>query len=143
MEQIVSTIAQQIARAAIAFERQRTGRAPSKVTVVLTNDTLVITLHGVLSPAERALAKSRAGAARVLEFHQQLFVSSSDVLVKEIERITGIEVREATAEFDTNTGPLAKVFATGTEVQVFCLAESVATDTWSESGNGRESDDQS
>ncbi len=68
-------MAQQIAQAAIAFERRRTGRPPGKVTVVLTNDTLVITLHGVLSLAETALAKNSAGAARVEEFHQQLFAN--------------------------------------------------------------------
>ena len=56
------------------------GRAPNKMTVVLTNDTLVITLHGVLSPAEKALAKNSAVADQVEEFHQQLFASSSDAL---------------------------------------------------------------
>ena len=77
-------MAQQIAQAAIAFERRRTGRPPGKVTVVLTADTLVITLHGVLSPAEKALAKNSTGAARVEEFHQQLFANSSEELLAEI-----------------------------------------------------------
>ena len=70
MNKLKSTMAQQIAQAAVAFEEQRTGRAPNKVTVVLTGDTLVITLHGVMSPAEKALAESSAGAARVREFHR-------------------------------------------------------------------------
>ena len=67
-----STVAQQIAQAAIAFEKQRTGHVPKSVTVVLSENTLVITLHGALSPAEKALAKSPAGAAQVQEFHRQL-----------------------------------------------------------------------
>jgi uncharacterized protein YbcI len=125
-------MAQQIAQAAIAFERRRTGRPPGKVTVVLTNDTLVITLHGVLSRAEKALSKNSAGAARVEEFHQQLFANSSDELLAEIKRITGQEVREATAEIETSTG---------TEVQVFRLAGNVPTDTWSGNGDGHESND--
>jgi uncharacterized protein YbcI len=139
MEQAKSTVAQQIAQAGIAFERCRTGRAPSKVTVVLTNDTLVITLHGVLSPAEKALAKNSAGAAQVEELHQQLFANSSDELLAEIKRITGQEVREATAEIETSSGTVVKVFTTGTEVQVFRLAGSVPTGTWSGDGNGHES----
>ena len=49
------------------------------VTVVLSEDTLVITLHGALSPAEKALAQSPAGAAQVQEFHRQLFANSADV----------------------------------------------------------------
>lgn len=41
-----ATIAQQIAQVAIAFERERTGHAPKSVTVVMSDKTLVITLHG-------------------------------------------------------------------------------------------------
>ena len=91
-------MAQRIAEAATAFQRQRTGHAPKSVTVVLSGDTLVITLHGALSPAEQAMAQSPDGAAKVQEFHRQLFLSASDTLRQEIKRITGMEVREATAE---------------------------------------------
>ena len=66
------SMAQQIAQTAIAFEEQRLGRQPTSVTVTLGGDTLVITMHGVLSPAEQAHAASPAGAAQLQEFHQQL-----------------------------------------------------------------------
>ena len=56
---------QQIAQAAIAFEQRRTGNhAPKSVTVVLSEGTVVITLHEALSPAERVLAQSPAGPLR-------------------------------------------------------------------------------
>ena len=48
-------------------------------------------LHEALSPAERALAKSAAGAAKVQEFHRQLFANSADFLRQEIKRITGVD----------------------------------------------------
>ena len=52
MKKSESTMAQQIARAAIAFEQRRTGNhVPKSVTVVLSEGTLVITLHEALSPA--------------------------------------------------------------------------------------------
>ena len=51
------TMAQQVAAAAIAFQRERTGHAPRAVTVVLSEDTLVVTLHKALTPAEEAVAK--------------------------------------------------------------------------------------
>ena len=126
--------AQQIARAAIAFEQQTTGLTPQSVTVVLGDDTLVITLHGALSLAEKALATSPDGAAQVQEFHRQLFANASDSLRQEIKRITGVEVREATAEVESATGTVVKVFTSGTVVQVFLLAHSVHPDSWS--GNG-------
>jgi uncharacterized protein YbcI len=134
MDKSKSTTARQLAQAACAFEQQRTGHVPKSVTVVLNEDTLVITLHGVLSPAEKALAQTPAGAAQMQEFHQQLFASSADVLRQEIKRITGVEVRQATAEVETLTGAVMQLFATGTVVQVFLLARSLPADTWSGSG---------
>jgi uncharacterized protein YbcI len=136
MNQIRSTVAQEIAQAAIAFEQRRTGHVPSSVTVVLSDETVVITLHGALSPAEQALARSPAGAAQMQELHRQLFATSSDSLRQEIKRITGVEVREATAEVETKTGTVVQVFTTGTMVQVFLLAGSVPADNWSGSGAG-------
>ena len=121
-------MAQQIAQAACDFQRQRVGRAPKSVTVVLSADTLVITMRGALSPAEQAVAKSPQGAARVQEFHRLLFDSSSESMREEIERITGVQVGEAAGEY----GPAAVVqaFTNGTMVQVFLLARGVADDTW-------------
>ena len=134
MDKTNPTMAQQIAEAAIAFEQRRTGHAPESVTVVLSDDTLVITLHGALSPAEKALAKTPEGAAQVQEFHRQLFTTSSESLRQEIKRITGVEVREATAEVETTTGTVVQVFTTGTMVQVFLLARSLPAETWNGSG---------
>ena len=128
MDKSESTMAQQVAQAARAFQQQRTGHAPKAVTVVLSEDTLVITLHEALSPAERALALSAAGAAQVQEFHRQLFSSSAASLRQEIKRITGRDVREATAEVETITGSVVQVFTTGTMVQVFLLAPGTRAD---------------
>ena len=131
MNRSKSTMAQQIAQAAIAFEQRRTGHVPKSVTVVLSEGTLVITLHEALSPAERALAKSPAGAVQLQEFHRQLFANSSDSLRQEIKKITGMEVREATAEVEPATGAVVQAFTTGTVVQVFLLARSMRAETWS------------
>jgi uncharacterized protein YbcI len=128
------SMAQQIAQAASAFEHERTGLAPGAVTVVLSEVTLVITLHGALSLAEKALSKTSDGATEVQEFHRQLFTTSSERLRQEIKRITGVEVRESTAEVETATGTAAQVFTTGAMVQVFLLAHSVPAEIWS--GNG-------
>ena len=95
MEKLDPSVAQQIAQAAIAFQQQRTGHEPQSVAVVLSGDTLLITLHGALSPAEKALSQSPEGAARVQEFHRQLFANSADELRQEIKRITGVEVRRS------------------------------------------------
>jgi uncharacterized protein YbcI len=131
MQTLKSTMAEEVAQAAVAFERQRTGHAPESVTVVLSDATVVITLHGALTPVEMALAKKPAGAAQVQEFHRQLFASASEPLRREITRITGVEVRDAVAEVETTTGTVVGVFTTGTMVQVFLLAHALPPGAWS------------
>ena len=127
MDKLDPGVAQQIAQAAISFQQQRTGREPQSVAVVLSGETLLITLHGALSPAEKALAHSLAGAAWLQEFHRQLFADSAGALRLKIKRITGAEVREATAEVEAVTGVM---------VQFFLLAWGVPADSWSGSGSG-------
>jgi uncharacterized protein YbcI len=95
----------------------------------------MITLHGALSPAEKDLAKSPAGAAQVQDFHRQLFTSAADSLRQEIKRITGVDVREATTEVEPTTGTVLRAFTTGTVVQVFLLACDVPSEMWSGSGS--------
>ena len=63
------TQAQQIAQAAKSFEQQMTGHRPKSVTVVLSDDVLVITLHGALSEAEKA--QVMGGTARRLWWPQE------------------------------------------------------------------------
>jgi uncharacterized protein YbcI len=124
------TMAQQVADAASDFQYQRTGLMPGAVTVVLSDQTLVITLDGALSVAEKALARNPEGAAQVQEFHRELFVSSVEPLRQEIKRITGVDVREATTDLMPAGCSVVQVFTTGTMVQVFLLAHGIAPDVW-------------
>jgi uncharacterized protein YbcI len=114
-------MAQLVARAASGFQQRSTGHVPQSVTAVQSEDTVVITLRGALTPAEEALARSPAGAAQLQEFHRQLFANFCPSLRQEIERITGVEVREATAHIETTTG---------TMVQVFLLAHEISAQIW-------------
>ncbi len=129
MNKSLPSIAQQVALVASTYQKQRTGHAPSAVTVVLSEDTLVVTLHEALTPAEKALARSPEGAAQVQEFHRQLFQNSSASLRQEIGRITGRQVREVAAEVETMTGSVVHAFTTGTMVQVFLLNDGVPLPT--------------
>jgi uncharacterized protein YbcI len=125
MNLVDRNMAEQVACAASALHQERTGHAPTSVSVVLSNETLVITLHGALTQAETDLASNPAGAAQVQEFHRQLFATSSESLRREIKRITGVDVRGAAAQIETAAGALVQIFTTGTMVQVFLLAKRV------------------
>ena len=108
---------------------------PKSVTVVLSDATLVITLHGALSdgregPGQKpGRCRSGTGVSPTVVHH------SSDSLRQEIKRITGVEVRgsDRGSRADDRHGG-AGVFTTGTTVQVFLLAGTVPADTWSRGG---------
>ena len=136
-----SQIAQQLAHVAGVLQQQRTGLAPKAVTAVLSEDTLVVTLHDALTPAEKALARTPEGAAQVQEFHRPLFSKTSASLQKEIKRITGREVREATAEIETATGAVVHAFTTGSMVQMFLLAPEMVPYTGTDCDSIERADD--
>ena len=116
--------AKQLADIARQFEQSQTGLLPQSATAVLENDSMVITLHGVLSPAEKKLAKTPTGANQVRELNRQRFMKTCRSLWQKFEVITGVAVLEATSEITTDTD---------TVVQVFRLAGNVPSSTWSES----------
>jgi uncharacterized protein YbcI len=124
------------------FEQDYMGRGPTDIYVHLIGDLILVRLKGVLTAAERHLVqtlpsekgpdllKHAEGAAKVQQFHRQLFLSASDTLRKEIKRITGMEVREATAEVEPQTGAVVQVFTSGTMVQVFFLSGKLPSDSF-------------
>jgi uncharacterized protein YbcI len=134
-------ITHRIAEMARSLQEQRTGRAPKAVTVVLSEDTLVVTLHDALTPAERALSRTPAGATQVQEFHRQLFSNSSELMRQEIKRITGRDVLEATAEIETTTGAVIHAFTTGAMVQMFLLTPQVVPYTGTDADSIERADD--
>ncbi len=136
MKSLDPTMAQRVAQAVTAFQQRRTGHLPKAVTVVLSDDTLVVTLHEALSPAEKALASTPEGAVQVQEFHRQLFQNSVELLRQEIRRITGVAVGEAAAEVEMTTGAVVHAFTTGTMVQVFQLGGRISVEDWNGSGPG-------
>ncbi len=139
MEKLYPTMAQQVAQAISTFQEQRTGYLPKTVTLVLSDDTLVVTLHEALSPAEIALSRTPAGAVQVQEYHRQLFQASVDSLRQEIKRITRVAVGEAAVEREPSTGAMVHAFTTGTMVQMFRLAGTISTGVWNERGSSDES----
>ena len=139
MKKLDPTMAQQVAEVIRVFQEKRTGYPPKAVTTVLSDDTLVVTLHEALSPAEKDLSRTPEGAAQVQEYHRRLFKDSVDLLLEEIKRITGVAVGEAAAEVEATTGAMVHAFTTGTMVQVFQLAGGISAEAWNGSGSSDQS----
>jgi Na+-translocating membrane potential-generating system (MpsC) len=77
--------------------RSGSGRSPRLLAVVLSGETLVVTLLGALSPAVRALARTAEGAAEMQEYHRRLFTACFDEPRQQIKRITASGARQKTA----------------------------------------------
>jgi hypothetical protein len=60
---------------------------------------------------------------------------------QEIKKITGREVREATAEIETATGAVVHAFTTGAMVQMFLLAPEVVPYTGTDCDSIERADD--
>ena len=84
-------------------------------------------------PAERTMAKTEAGAAKVQEFHSQLFSSSLDPFARQVKEILGADLLDAKAVADPGTGTVMQVFTkgNGTMVQMFLLNGKVDAGAWS------------
>lgn len=130
MSDSTRTMAEEVAEALSRFQRDRTGHTPRAVTVVLTDDTLVVTLHGALTPAEIELSRTEEGAAQVQNYHRRLFIISQPALLAEIARITGVPVKEAAVELEPTSGAVIHAFTSGAVVQVFRMSGDIPIEIW-------------
>jgi uncharacterized protein YbcI len=116
-----ANFSKELAEIALTMQSERTGHTPKAVTVVASDETVVVTLHEALTPAEKLLARTDSGAATVEHYHRALFAVSCDELRKEIQRLTGRKVREAAVVVEPATGAIVHAFTSGTVVQIFQL----------------------
>ena len=114
-------VPKELAQIALSMQAERTGHSPKAVTVVASDETVVVTLHEALTPAEKILARSTAGAAQVEGYHRALFAVSCDQLRTEIQRLTGRKVKESAVIVEPATGAIVHAFTSGTIVQIFQL----------------------
>lgn len=115
------SVPKELAQIALSMQAERTGHSPKAVTVVASDETVVVTLHEALTPAEKILARSTAGAAQVEGYHRALFAVSCDQLRSEIQRLTGRKVKESAVVIEPATGAIVHAFTSGTIVQIFQL----------------------
>jgi|ERR1700722_1659106 uncharacterized protein YbcI len=118
----METIAQQLARAARVSERRQTMHGRNWVVVFLNEKTIVIALHGSLTEAEKIQLQSPTGAARVREVHRQLFSNESATLLRQVKRLTGMEVLDLTVEFEPETCSVVHFITTNTVGEEFLSA---------------------
>ena len=108
-----SEIEAEISRAVTRFEREYMGRGPDDCQVVIFGDVVFIRLHGVLTPAEKHLAKtadSAAGRKLIKEVRQELLEKARVLLETIIYDTLKFKVKSLHTDISTTTGERIIVF---------------------------------
>ena len=116
MEWSVEQLSSSLARIITCFEEEELGARPSRVTVMVEGDLVVVHLLEVLSPSERALARTEAGQTMLQRFNTLLFNSgSSPSAMEQVAQVLGREVIEVQTSLSALSGSLVVVFTLGEE----------------------------
>ena len=107
-----------IRNAVIKFEQEFMGRGPSDVKAFILRDLILVRLKGVLTPAERQLAKSPDGVEMVKAMRQNLIAQGREKLSRQISDITGSEVTGLFTDIDTQIGERVIVFSLDQDLEL-------------------------
>ena len=99
-----------IRNAIIKFEQEFMGRGPTDVKAFILRDIVLVRLKGVLTPAERQLAKNVEGVDMVKRMRQNLIAQGRERLCSQIAAITGTEVTGLFTDIETQIGERVMVF---------------------------------
>lgn len=100
-----------IRNAIIRFEQEFMGRGPDDVKAFIVRDQVLIRLRGVLTPAERQLAKTTDGIDMVKRLRQNLIAQGRDKLCEQISDITGVKTTALFTDIDAHIGERIIVIA--------------------------------
>lgn len=106
-----------IRNAIIKFEQEFMGRGPDDVRAFIVRDLVVVRLKGVLTPAERQLAKTAEGVDMVKRLRQNLIAQGRDKLCEQVSEITGAKILGVFTDIDVQIGERVFVFTMDRELQ--------------------------
>ncbi|SLM44590.1 conserved hypothetical protein [Nitrospira sp. ND1] len=103
--------------AIIKFEQEFLGRGPDEVRVFIVRDMLVVRLKGVLTPAERQLAKTAEGIDMVKRLRQNLIAQGRERLCEQVMDLIGAKVTALFTDIDTVVGERIFVFTLESDIE--------------------------
>jgi uncharacterized protein YbcI len=103
----------EICEAIIKFEREYMGRGPEEARTYLIDDLVIVRLRGVLTPAERQLARSDSNQGRSLikQVRMELLEKGRPLLEALMSEVTGQKVKSLHTDISTTTGERIIVFS--------------------------------
>jgi len=104
---IESVVNQAVAK----FFTEQIGERPEVVTTQVVKDIIIVTLKGVLPPAERHLARDKDGGGKLMEVLKVKLIERAKPLLEVIIiNLTGVEVVDILSSFNVETGEHIEIF---------------------------------
>ena len=103
----------EISEAIIRFEREYMGRGPEETKTYIVDDLVIVRLRGVLTPAEKQLARvseGNAGRTLIKQVRIELLEKARPLLERIIREITGKGVKSLHTDISTETGERMIIF---------------------------------
>ncbi len=103
-----------ICEAIVTFEREYMGRGPEEARAYLVDDMVIVRLRGVLTPAEKQLARSDPpgqGRTLIKQVRTELLEKARPLLESIIRDVTGQSVRSLHTDISTLSGERIVVFS--------------------------------
>ncbi len=106
-----------VTEAITQFERDYLGRGPKEANSFIVENLVVVTLQGILSPAERQLSHENGGVELIKQMRTRLIESSSDDLCELVAEETGIDVVSMHTDISARTGERIFVFSLNDDLE--------------------------
>lgn len=100
----------EISRALTQWEKDYLGRGSLTVKSDILRDMIIVTLRGILTPAEYSLAQDKEGLLSIKRMRTSLVESGVEDLKEMLFSITGLEVVSFHTDLSTRTGERVMVF---------------------------------
>ncbi len=110
----------EISKALIKFEREYMGRGPDETKTYIIEDMVLVRLRGVLTPAEKQLARTDTeskGRGLIKQVRSELLEKGRSILEELVQDILGRKVTSLHTDISTVTGERIIVFTLDAEYE--------------------------
>ncbi len=107
----------EISEAMIRFEKEHMGRGPEEAKTYILRDVVFVRLKGVLTKAEKRLAKTLNGIELLKKVRMELLETSRAILENTISEIVGAKVLSLHTDISTRTGERVIIFVLNRNIE--------------------------
>ena len=100
----------EVSKAITQWEREFLGRGSISVKTDILRDMIVVTLFGILTPAEYLVCETKEGMLTIKRTRSELVESGVANLKEIVVSITGEKIKSFHTDISTNTGERVMVF---------------------------------